>query len=353
MFSKPLSLLLVTGLALLSSACGDYLRGKSTPKEAEIVKLNTQEMACLSHVPEMLTEYFEDKGNPEKTKAIFSCLKTGVESFGKYTRGKDQNFYTSEELRHYFNRYLLKDNQMSPELTKSLLKIKQVFLGGDAENLTRKELESMGSFFDLLQESALAMAGTFKLTTFNQQDHKVTYQEIVSAHEKYNQVASVLLAKSYVHKVQYSFSDFKTLIQELSHFLKKDSSTLQQVNKWLPFAESLKSAFLGENTYWSTIRQWQTAARWVINAYFLANKYYYLVKDQPLNSPQEWTLMVKLGQNIFDLIEQSPEMIQQQVILSQHIDRLIDELFNLDLFKTEITAEIWKNSFYKVERFVG
>ncbi|MFN7454489.1 MAG: hypothetical protein ACK5RO_07495 [Pseudobdellovibrionaceae bacterium] len=347
MFSKKRALLGGLTTVLLFTGCGDYLRGKKNSKDQEIVQLNTQEMSCLSKVPAMLTQYFEDQGAPAQTKQIFSCLKTSVESFGKYTRGKDRNLYTAEELKHYFNRYLLKENQMSLELMLSLLKVKQVFLGGEAHILTRKEMESMGIFFDLLEESAQQISGTFKLITFSRQGQAVSLAEITSAHEKYNQVAVTLLAKSHVHKVQYSLSDFKTLILELDQFLKEDSKTLQQVNQWLPFAESLKAAFLGENAFWSTAKQWQTAARWVINSYFLANKYFYLVRDRALNTPEEWTLLVKLGRDIFDLIEQSPEMIQQHVILSQHIDRLIDEVFALDLLDTEITPEIWKNSYRK------
>ncbi|MFN7262543.1 MAG: hypothetical protein ACK5UJ_01905, partial [Pseudobdellovibrionaceae bacterium] len=62
MFSKKRALLGGLTTVLLFTGCGDYLRGKKNSKDQEIVQLNTQEMSCLSKVPAMLTQYFEDQG---------------------------------------------------------------------------------------------------------------------------------------------------------------------------------------------------------------------------------------------------------------------------------------------------
>lgn len=338
-------LLISTAAVLTASGCDRFLRSSQAPEEAakrETVQIKPDGAECLSDFPDHVGKYLKDAATEKDLEGAFDCLKKSLNTFTSYTEGKSKEHYTGEELRHFLNRYLLKENQISTEFMKEILKLKVFLIGGAQGVLTRSEIDQGLGFTRLVKDEALRLRGHLRFLLFRSSDAQVSGERVQEVKGLVRESVRKLLSESKVSGSVYEFADIKAFMDELQKFV-GEGDGLKPLYKWIPLIESLKNLTLGEKPQASTDRLWRTRSDWAVDAYFMTLEYFYLLRKSEFKSPSEWTVLLSFLNRAFDLVEKSPVLETEGLLQARALDRVLEEVWKLDLFKTQIpvaTAKI-------------
>lgn len=350
MFSKKWVPPILT-LALLTSACEKFLKGpaesesEKAKKERVVIDTNDQ-TKCLKDVPGIFKLFINDQGDASNIADAFSCFQTSLKSFTVLTRGKVKDAYSAQELQHFLNRYLLKGNQISDGLLEEMMKVKVMFAGGSQDIVTRMEIDLVLKQLEEAKEPFGKLSGHMLTLTFRQKDESLSSKSLQEARDALSQLATFALQKTKMTQSNYELRDMKELFNEVSQFI-GDPDSLSLLAKWLPVSESVKIVFLGENANFRSKTEWSKGFEWIISAYMTALNYNYFVKSLEYRQPTDWKTLIQFVDQIFDLIETSPSMKNQKILDANAIDRLVDEVWKLELFKTVVDEELAKETYRK------
>lgn len=332
------------------SGCDRLLRSsqsESEKKNAGIVELSPQGLECLKEAPKIIQSYFNDQASEEQIHQVSACLGESLSTFVKFTQGKEANTYTDQELRHFFNRYLLKENQISPEFMIELMKIKTVIVGGAKATMTRAELDRIQSFIKILSAQLIQTRGLWKVYLFKAPTGTVNGKDLAIALEKGRGFIRQVIGASRLAGSLYELSDLKSFISELSGFLGQ-SPELAEVTKWIPLVESLKVLFMGKHSPLNTEREWLDSLDWAARAYFLAIEYRYQIHRKDFSMVPSWNQLLDFVDRTLDVVEEAPVFQRDGKLQTVLIDRALDEFWKLDLFKTLVLPETVKKSYRMV-----
>ena len=350
MFFKH-SLLWIASLVLISfTGCDSFLKSaKSKDQKAneETISLKPADLQCLAEFPKQIQDYVKDKATPASIEVAFACLDKSITTFVKFYRGERADQYTDEELRHFLNRYLLKDNQISTEFMNEIMKIKMFLIGGSAHGLTRTELDQVQADIKLIKEEVLKIQGSLGLILFQETSENATDERIEKAETQVRASFKRLLLESKVAGSMYEFADFKDFVSELGKFL-GDTVTLQKALKWMPLMSSVKELFWGDHSRLSTSRQWQASMDWAIRGYFLGLNSFYRFRPFEFKSRENWSSLLTCLDRGFDLIEQAPVFQADGRLSADSIDRVLEEVWKLNLIKTELSVAVMKKTYRTV-----
>lgn len=141
MFSKW-TVAAVLLLAGLSSACS-----RENEPDTQPIRVEVQGSSCLSDIAEKLGEYTHDKLSDAETAKIWDCAAQAVSDFQRISAGDlPQGHFSAETMRHFLQRFFLKDYPVSDELLAAVMELKRVLVGGSTTEITRPELERFKVF---------------------------------------------------------------------------------------------------------------------------------------------------------------------------------------------------------------
>lgn len=353
MFSRnrALSLSLLIGFLFFQTACDRFLKAPekdtSQPEDAETIVVQTSEVSCLKEAPLQLQKYFEDVNGKANLEAGIGCVQTSLKAFMKYTRGVNGDRYTTQEVQHFFNKFLLKENKISDNFQAEILKIKVLIVGGGSEYVTRDELNRFISFLDVLKIEGAKLQGQLQVLLFKQDKSKVTAKSLSELQILTQSVAETILAKSKVSESRYQWVDLISFTNELNKFVGQ-SKALAEILKWVPLAEGVKNLFIGENAKLVSEQEWKYALRWSLDTFFIGLKFSYVVKGHEFDQPTEWMDLVTWMDEIFAGIEKSPVMRDRKILEVKGLDRLIHEVYQLNLFSTSLSENLAKQTYRRI-----
>ena len=353
-FSLRMSLSTVVSVMLLMTGCDRFLKSKSSDADREkqqTFKIDPQEFNCLTAWPEKARSYFDDSLPESEIPGLVSCLQDSLKTFTSYTRGNNPDMYTAEELQHFLNRYLLKENQIGTTLMNELMKLKVVFVGGNRTDLSRSEVTRITQVLDVVKDQAVKLNGRWKTIFFR--DDKKAYEK-AEKREEFNRTETLtreamktLLKNSQVHMSHYTWDDIKSLHKEIGDFLGTNKVT-PIIDKWLPVADAVKKACLGEQLPLPTAKDWENQVLWSLQAYFEALRFYYHVKPRDFNVAADWQSLSGFIDHIFALISSSPQMKKNTFIPIENLDQLLDAFIDAKLIKLDVPTPLLKSTYRKV-----
>lgn len=349
MFSKAVKSVILTSLSVcLFTGCDQFLKGRSSEDEQKLdhVEVSTEEIACLKEAPKDLQLFFDDLGGPETIEKSVSCLQKSLQTFMRLTRGSQPGAYLSSEIQYFFNTFLLKENKISDEFQKEIMKFKVVVVGGSPEVVTRLELEQFSQFLGKMQGQLQKIQGKMRVTFFRGDQNTVRPEEIDQLKKDLSDLGEFILKNTKLTSSRYQWLDFVSFLTELNHFTGQ-SKGLTELLKWVPLANRAKLLFVGENAKLVSDADWYAAEDWLLNTFSAMLRFYYQIKDRPLSSPSEWTTLISWLDEMVQVLEQSPSMRDKKILEASAIDGLIDEVYGLELFKTVLTPELIKSSYRK------
>ncbi len=332
-------------LMLSLTACDRFLKkNDQVNAQAEQVKIEFKEGECLKDVPAQIQKFLDDEGGLESS---FPCVQTALKSFMKLTRGSQADSYTGKELQEFFNIYLLKENKISNEFLEDIMKLKVVVVGGAADVATRTELEKFVDFLGLLEKELGRYQGRIRVISFKADFTKVDENQINTLRMDISSSADFLLKNTKLLSAQYQWSDFLGFLGHLHQFLGQ-MKDLDEVMKWLPLIDSAKALFLGENSKLLTQKDWTETKNWVVSSYAAILKFNYLIRRADYHAPVSWVVLMNWMDSLVVTLETAPMMKDKKIFEAGAIDRVIDELYKKEIFKTKLPAELIKQTYRKV-----
>lgn len=284
MFSKNaiLSLLIVP---FLLSGCIAKVGEAPPPQKAQ--ELNGTQ--CMTEALPVVTRFMEGEARNEEVAAAWDCVASVIDKFSKYVGNGTSDRYTSQELATFIEKNFLdpKENpKISAQLQLEFMKIKQIFVGGSRDFVTKAELARSREVFAAFKSICLKLNPYMKVYIQDWETSKGgDLQRDMKFFEEANETSQVaarelasLISKN--HQA-YVISDFENLMAELSKFYGESWESVRQIHKFLPVVKKIKKAIAGgdEGTISST--EWKSFVLLGVRGYIQYLRYTYFIQSMP------------------------------------------------------------------------
>lgn len=333
-------------LSFFSVGCSDFLNGKK--EEPKVIELSDSHFTCLQRVPGTLKIFFKGEAHEKELVEDFNCLTEALRNFHKRTFGSVEGGYTSEDLRKFFGKYFLKENNVSPEFAADLMKIKQVILGGSANHLTKKELLQLIEIHSLIRDEFVQLAPHMKNLLFIGDKRSLNWEQASASTEQLRSSLQHLLGETQIANVEYSFDDLKRAFHGFAEFVKgEDQQSIYELYaKWFPVIESVKNVLIGSKARIAGLPQWKENLDTLIDLYGLALKHHYFLHGMKLDNAQNLSHVSQaVGQSI-KLLLNTHQIKNTGRIPLEDIDNLIEQVL------PKVTASLQAKSLKKAYRVV-
>lgn len=280
MFSKKIFLPFAICLSLAVVGCGKYLGGEKNKEE--VIDLPNPELEKLKKLPEITKEISVGEASESDVRDIFETLQYALSYFQKRTRGSAENGYSVEDMRKFFGKYFLKENNVSPELAQEAMKLKKALLGGSEKWLTKEEISQVIDLLGTLKEETVLLTPHMKILLMKT-DQKTDWNQVSAATDQLRRSFQRLLKETQLSKSDYTFADAKSLLTGLSQFLSGDKvfSAYSNLESWAPVIEAVKVVLIGESARFTGLGDWSLGLDNVVDLYDTFLKYHYVLTKEP------------------------------------------------------------------------
>lgn len=346
---QALALVLSSALGLQLTACGQWLDGKK--KSDTVIEMTSNRFQCLNALPDSMKAFVSGEAREKEVRDTFGCLREAFTYFRERTRGTYEDAYTSEDLRKFFGKYFLKENNISPALAAGLMKLKRAVLAGSDEFITKAEIDRLVTLLKLLEDEAVKVAPHMKVL-MALETAPVTPAQLNEAVSQVRLSLHSLLEKVDLSRSDYTYADAENLFSGLAAFIAGPSgyALFNRIGDWIPVVEAVKMVFFGERSTLQGLREWKDSISTLVDLYDLVLRYHYLIKDRDLGTPEQVSIVLQFGDKIFSLLENSHQIRKTGYIPFRHINRLIDLLMGGDhpIFTLPVSAEAVKGIYQKI-----
>ncbi|MFS4461241.1 hypothetical protein [Bdellovibrio sp. HCB2-146] len=308
------------------SGCTEFLEGKK--REAQVIELSDSRFACLRILPKNLKAFTVGEATESQIRGSYDCLRDSLTYFQQKTYGSLQDAYTMEEMRRFFGKYFLKENNVTPQFASELMKIKRALLGGSARYITKTEISMLIDILATVRDESVLVAPHIR-TLLNQAEKNETQWEATSTGiEQLRKSLHRILEKTQFAKSDYSFEDWKKALTGFSEFIRGSEpfAPYEAYAEWIPLIESVKNVLIGQRAQISSLTQWKEGLDSFLDLYELVLKYSYVIGDVKFEKQSELRQMTLFVNQTMDLIARSHQMKTTGRIPLEDIDTLIDQV---------------------------
>jgi hypothetical protein len=310
------------------SGCTDFLEGKK--RESEVIELSDTRFKCLRSLPKTLKGFSVGEAAPEEIRSSFDCVREALLYFQKKTYGSIPDAYTANEMRSFFGKYFLKENNVSPEFALELMKAKAALLGGSTKYITKTEISVLLDVFATMREQAVDLAPHIRVLLMQADKSDKQWDLIAAGIAQLRKSLHPILEKTQFAKSEYSFDDFKKALAGFSDFVRGSEpfAPYEKYSSWVPLVEAVKNLLLGQHAQISNIEQWKDGLDNYLSLYELALKYSYVISGLNYQKPSDLRQLSQFLSQGLDLLSESHQMKISGRIPLEDIDALIDQLLS-------------------------
>lgn len=343
--SSMFNLTLALFLSLNVVACSRFVDEKKDAPRA--LEQDSGQFACIKEVPEQISKFVKGSVTAEEINQGLDCGKNTLNYFSENTTGSLPEAYAPEDLRRFFGKYFLKENNFSVSLVAELFKLKKLFLGGSATSLTKAEIQKLVGLSDKLKKPLSLLAPHVPRLLI--QAPSATSDELEAATAQWSQTLLVLASSAELMSSQYTFQDLKNLLSELNLFLKERplSGLAKKVDENSVLIESAKNIFIGEVAEFSSLRDWNQAIASFTGLHLQFLRYHYFIDNDAKSASEKLRALSQMIDGGFKLLGESLTMKQQGRIPFKDIDGLLDILAAKKLLPFQVSVRAVKN-LYKI-----
>jgi hypothetical protein len=206
---------------------------------------------CLSSSMEAVKSFVGGTGEPEKLEGFFNCVGSTVADFEKNTRGRYEDRFTARELANFVERYFLADgDKLSDSLMTEVFRLKQLFVGGAIESISRDEMFKLIQVISDLKKITLSINPYMKLYTFGWKvgslgdpQKEMKYFEL--ANLQIQQSAKDLAALIEKNGRSYDIDNVVNFISEIENFAGESWDWIDGLREAMPLVHDLKKTLTG------------------------------------------------------------------------------------------------------------
>jgi hypothetical protein len=310
------------------SGCTEFLEGKK--RESEVIELSDTRFKCLRTLPKTLKDFSVGEAKPQEIRSSFDCVREALIYFQKKTYGSIPDAYTADEMRSFFGKYFLKENNVSPEFALELMKAKAALLGGSTRYITKTELSVLVDVFATMRDEAVDVAPHIRILLMQAEKSEKQWDLIAAGIAQLRKSLHPILEKTQFAKSEYSFADFKRALAGFSDFVRgpEPFEPYEKYSSWIPLVESVKNFLLGQHAQMSNLDQWKDGLDNYLSLYELALKYSYVISGLNYEKPSDLRQLSQFLSQGLDLLSESHQMKISGSIPLEDIDGLIDQLLS-------------------------
>jgi hypothetical protein len=312
MFSRK-HLCWLLSLVLVTTSC--------TPKVGEAPPENQQQKLsatqCLSGLQPVIEAFVAGTASDANVAAAWDCASNAIVKFKKYVYGRSADRFEATELADFLRKNFLEASapEITPELRNEAMRIKQLFLGGSIDYVTRAELDKI-----------IDMLGDFKSITLHLNPYmkliaqkwsvaaSANVQDDIRYFEKASdeiQAAARALANMIIENNQsYELDHFVVFLREFSDFAGQDWPVANQIERGMPVIKKVKKAISGGDPNSIGPSEWKSFVLLGARGYLQYLRYYYFIK-----SASETGTGIRLGylaRSLEDLLGAFQDLIEQK-----------------------------------------
>lgn len=351
MFSKHLrrglGLSLVACFTLTGVACSKWIDGKK--KDEEVIELNDERLKCMNSLPAMVQSFVAGNAVEKEIRNSFGCVRDGFRYFRERTRGSMADGYTAQDLRQFFNKYFLKENNISIELAEGIMKAKSALLGGSETSITKPEIDRLIELLKTLEDSSVNLAPHVKIL-FTQERGAVTEERLVEAIRQVQKSLLSFLDKIDLEGSGYTFEDAQKLLSSMGRFIAGTRAVpaFDKLSEWIPVLEATKLVFFGERASITTARDWSESIQTLVDLYEIALRFHYLIDKDAFSDSAHLHDVIVLGDKVLSVLERCNQMRSSGRIPFAQIDLLIDRALGKSFVKLPLSAPVIKDLYRKI-----
>src|SRR5207253_2570838 len=131
----------ILSLVLVITSCTPTV-GEAPPEAAQQKLGGTQ---CLSGLQPVIESFMKGSATDASVESAWDCASTAIKTFKKYVYGRTDDRFESTELAEFLKNNFLEPGSpdITPALRVEIMRVKQLFLGGSIDYLTRTELDKI------------------------------------------------------------------------------------------------------------------------------------------------------------------------------------------------------------------
>ncbi len=275
---------------------------------------------CFERVAPTWSSFFEGEAKTEAIDDSWNCVRKVMDTFINQTRGSDPKMYQREELRTFINSSVMKEQPISKSLFAEVMHLKQIFLGGNPESMTRKEILDFQEISFFLQSEMILLSESLKIFRLKMKASEITRTELNQARQNLvvssERLGEFLLAR----RVNYSFADLVRLINAVD-FQAKEDFLLE-----IPLLMELRGILSAQRADTILPEEWPTLIENSAEFFLFFLSWHYELKDQNLFVEPAFSKMCELVEKLFVVIGRVAANHDDQTIPFTDIFTLLDLL---------------------------
>lgn len=284
MFSKRAVQAVIGATALVVALAGcDSKVGETPPPPTSREFGGTQ---CLSAVRPVVAAFVQGEAQPRDIEASWECARSALEKFKRYVRGRTSDRYSAQELSKFLEDNFLDDEKITPVLQTEFMKVKQLFIGGSAESLTRDEIDKLAVLFRNFSDISVRINPYMKVLVLN---WSALRNSKVFEQSEYFEQANIEIqnaARSVAALIEqngrgYVLADFVTLTKELGAFVGESWELPHTLETYMPLVQKVKKALAGGEESTIAPQEWARFLLLGSRGYVQYLRYYYFIKSVP------------------------------------------------------------------------
>ncbi len=335
--------LLVVFLSLIFTALG--CSRESEPVQKTYI-VGTSNVNCLSNAGSKIERYFDGQSSEGEVRSFWQCARNSLETFQTYVKGQTEEEYFATDLRWWLEEYFLNEKQnlstkkhISDDLLFRAMEIKQLFLGGTTDKLSKDEirltLELVGKWekitLDLLPHAPSLFAPTDQAKSTDQESAGLAMESaIISFLEPLKQTGRT-----------YDLQSVAELLVGLNDYFQQENEEFDFA-KWVKYIDLIsvgKQISMNSNSSAVSGTEWGALAQ-ILGRVF---RIVFLASDLEISNLLTEVASVKEAKNLRQLMVEPLEVVfsrrNNTPIRLEEIHRLLFEIHRVDLMPWNMPFE--------------
>lgn len=285
------------------------------PPESQQQKLGGTQ--CLSGLQPVVEAFIAGTATDASVAAGWDCASNAIGKFKKYVYGRSADRFEAKELADFLKANFLDASapDITPELRDEAMRMKQLFLGGSIDYVTRVELDKIINMLEEFKSITLHLNPYMKLIA---QKWSVTGSSNVQEDIRYFEKASDEIqgaARSLANMINennqsYELDHFVVFLREFSNFAGQDWPVANQIERGMPVIKKVKKGISGGDPNTIGPSEWKSFVLLGARGYLQYLRYYYFIK-----SASETGSGIRLGylaRSLEDLLGAFQDLIEQK-----------------------------------------
>ncbi|WP_291516125.1 hypothetical protein [Bdellovibrio sp. ArHS] len=287
MFSKKIFSYITVAMLAAGALAGCDSKVGEAPPPPESHELGGTK--CLTEVKPVVKHFIEGTASKAEVSSGWDCAETAIQTFKRYVRGNVSDRYTSQELATFLENNFLdaaKKETIPVGLQVEVMKLKQIFVGGSAEYITRGEIDKIIRLFGSFREMTMNLTPYMRVLSLNwtvseANNIQTDVRFFEEANKEIQNAARTLASLIESNGRSYKLADFVVLMEQMSVFFNEKWDFPKTIAKYMPVVLKVKKALAGGDENYVAPSEWRRFALLGARGYIQYLRYYYFIKGVP------------------------------------------------------------------------